>query len=159
MQSAEHDLRHKLLQVELANLMDSLDRLEGLSHLDATIWEHVKNMVKDAASKATQMVNGTTNETQKVYNMLVDSFKGEAKILLPGDNHVNVVYNGKSVDIKQSDNDKWTITVDGKSYYVTLKEMVAEIKTRTKNEVHTGDVFRYSRAIIQCKAGPHVRAF
>lgn len=158
MQSAEHDLRHKLLQAELTNLMDSLDRLEGLTQLDG-IWDQVKNAAKDAASKFTKMVKGNTNETQKVYNMLVDSFKGEAKILLPGDNHVNVVYNGKSVDIKQSDNDKWTITVDGKSYYVTLKEMVAEIKTRTKNEVHTGDVFRYSRAIIQCKAGPHVRAF
>lgn len=163
MQSAEHDLRHKLLQAELTNLMDSLDRLEGLSHLDG-IWDKVKNAAKEAAnaatkaaSKVTKMVKGG-KDGHDVYNMLVKSFKKDT-VTKPSANHVNIVHNGKSVDIKQNDDGEWTITVDGKSYDVTFDKMVDEINIRTKNEVRTGDVFRYSRAIIQCKAGPHVRAF
>lgn len=162
MQSAEHDLRHKLLQAELANLMESLDRLEGLSHLDG-IWDKVKNAAKDAASKVTKMVTGN-KDIDDVCKYLKSKLEATVNIVANTEkNNITVTRNGKTVEVTMDANKKWVVTAKGDTYTTSsLDDLVTKIKVHTETTVAhpgTGDVFRYSRAIIQCKAGPHVRAF
>lgn len=162
MQSAEHDLRHKLLQAELTNLMDSLDRLEGLSHLDG-IWDKVKNAAKEAASKVTKMVTGN-KDIDDVCKYLKSKLEATVAIVPNADlNLITVTRNGTIVEVRMDKNKKWVITANSVTYPISgLDDLVTKIKVHTETTVAhpgTGDVFRYSRAIIQCKAGPHVRAF
>lgn len=140
---SEKDLREKLLEHELQNLHDTMERLESLG-----VPLEMFDAIKKAVSKVTKAVTGT-KDVQDVYNRLKSDFP-KASINVTGD-EVDITLNGKTVRVT-CQGSKFHMTVDGATFVAdNLNDLVTQIRVRTQpgTSAHMRQVMECSRAILQ----------
>ena len=146
--SAEKDLREKLLQEELKNLEETLDRIQSLGFPTEGLWDSVKN----AVNKATDAVKGmvfSTPEVKTVYNAIEKKYKP----VNIQDGVISFTANSKSVQVKQ-DGGKWHINVENGGWFPVkdINDLLVQIDVRTQDAKSMSSASRAQQVVMCSRA-------